>query len=246
MYGELASYYDAIYSQKRYVEEARRVREIVRRLGPPRARTLVDVACGTGGHLRYFQQWFDCRGLDASASMLRIARKRVPEVPLARGRMESFRLAERYDVITCLFSAIGYVRTLPALEATFRNFVRHLRPGGIVIVEPWLAPTQYRTGSTHLITHDTPKLRIARMSVAGRRRNESIIEFHYLIAMPGRQVRYTRDPHVMGLFSVPEVLERMRRAGLGARHFRRGLGVSHDRGLFVGIRPIARTDRPKP
>ncbi len=44
--------------------------------------------------------------------------------------MESFDLAKEFDVITCLFRAIGYVRTLPALEATLRNFARHLRPGG--------------------------------------------------------------------------------------------------------------------
>lgn len=151
--------------------------------------------------------------------------------------MESFDLAKEFDVITCLFSAIGYVRTLPALEATLRNFARHLRPGGVVIIEPWLAPEEYRVGHSHLITHNTPELRLARMSVGERRGNESIIEFHFLIATPGGPVRYLRDSHVMGPFTVPDTLERMRRAGLRARHFRTGLGTGHDRGLFVGVRP---------
>lgn len=240
MYDELALYYDRMYSEKRYAEEASRLRALVRRHGPLGARSLLDVACGTGGHLQYLARWFDIRGIDASASMLRVARTRLPGVPLSRGRMESFELAEEFDVITCLFSAIGYVRTLPALEATMRNFARHLRPGGIVIIEPWLAPEEYRTGSSHLLTYDTPELRLARMNNSDRDGNDSILEFHYLIAPAGRPVRYVRDRHVLGLFSVPQILERMRRAGLRSRHYRRGLGSSHDRGLYVGVRPLRR------
>ncbi len=237
MYGGLASYYDPLHSAKGYAEEGRRVRDVVRRFGPPHARTLLDVACGTGGHLQYLQRWFECRGLDASAPMLRIARRRVPGVPLTRGRMESFRLAARFDVITCLFSAIGYVRTLPALEGTLRNFARHLRPGGVAVIEPWIAPEEYRAGTSHLFTFDTPQLRIARMNVSARRGNQSILEFHYLVAEPGRPVRYARDRHVLGLFSVPQTLERMRRAGFRARFFPRGLSTRRDRGLYVGVRP---------
>ncbi|NNN17801.1 MAG: methyltransferase domain-containing protein [Thermoplasmata archaeon] len=245
MYDELASYYDRIYSEARYGSEARRVRAIVQRFGPARARTLLDVACGTGGHLQYFRRWYDAQGLDASAAMLRLARQRLPRVPFTQGRMESFDLGQEFDVITCLFSAIGYARTLPALETTLRNFARHLRPGGVVIIEPWLAPEEYRVGHSHLITRNTPELRLARLSVGERRGNESIIDFHFLIATPGGPVRYLRDPHVMGLFTVPDTLERMRRAGLQARHFRRGLGHGHDRGLFVGIRP-ADGSKPSP
>ncbi len=243
MYDDLAAYYDRIYSEDRYRTEARRLWEVVRRYGPPHARTLLDVACGTGGHIQYLQRWFDCRGIDASPSMLRLARRRLPGVPFTRGRMESLRLSDRFDVITCVFSAIGYVRTLPALEATLHHFARHLRPGGIVIIEPWLAPEDYRPGYYHLITHNTPELRLARLSVGERRGNESIIEFHFLIATPGRPVRYLRDPHVLGLFTVPEMLERMRRAGLRGRHFRRGLGPGRDRGLFIGLRPIGPSKR---
>ncbi|MGD0719150.1 MAG: class I SAM-dependent methyltransferase [Thermoplasmata archaeon] len=242
MYGELASYYDRLYPGKRYAEEGRGVRDVIRRFGPPHARTLLDVGCGTGGHLQYLQRWFHCRGLDASTSMLRIARRRVPGVPFTRGRMESFHLAERFDAITCLFSAIGYVRTLPALEATLQNFARHLRPGGVVVIEPWIAPEEYRKGTSHLITFDTPQLRIARMNVSERSGNRSIIDFHYLIAEPGRPVRYARDRQIMGLFSVPQVMERMRRAGLRARHFPRGLSPRRDRGLYVGVRPREGSD----
>lgn len=239
MYDELAKYYDRIYSEDRYEAEGLRLREVLRRYGPSPARTLLDVACGTGGHIQYLQRWYDCRGIDASEPMLRLARRRLPAVPFTRGRMESFRLDERFDVITCLFSAIGYVRTRSALEATLRNFARHLRPGGIAVIEPWLAPEAYRRGHTHLTTYNTPELRLARMSVGERRGRESIIDFHYLIATPGRPVRYLRDPHVMGLFTTPETLERLRRAGLRGRHLRRGLSPNHDRGLFLGVRPIA-------
>lgn len=243
MYDELAKYYDAIYASKDYRAESRTVRDVLRRYGPPGARTLLDVGCGTGGHLVPLAEWFDVRGVDASAAMLRIARRKLPHVPFSRGRMESFHLRQRFDAITCLFSAIGYVRTLPALEATMHNFAHHLRPGGVVVIEPWIPPEQWISGHAGLVTHDAPALKIARMNVTTRRGRRSILDFHYLIATPGDPVRHYQDRQVLGLFTVPETLERMRRAGLRARHLSRGLGHGHRRGLYVGVRIRAPSDR---
>ena len=51
--------------------------------------------------------------------------------------MTTMSLGRRFDVITCLFSTIGYVKTYQNLAKTLRNFADHLRPGGLLLIEPW-------------------------------------------------------------------------------------------------------------
>ncbi|MCI4354671.1 MAG: class I SAM-dependent methyltransferase, partial [Thermoplasmata archaeon] len=76
LYYDLAEYYDRIYASKDYAAEARRLTRLALRLCPG-ARTLLDVACGTGRHLATFREQFEVQGLDASAPMLRVARRRL-------------------------------------------------------------------------------------------------------------------------------------------------------------------------
>ena len=76
------------------------------------SRRLLDVACGTGLHLSYLTYRFQVEGLDRDEQLLAIARQRNPEVPLHHADMVDFALGRTFDVVTCLFSAIGYVKTL--------------------------------------------------------------------------------------------------------------------------------------
>ena len=47
--------YDAVYSDKDYAGESQRLASIIRER-VPMARTLLDVACGTGRHIEYLAQ----------------------------------------------------------------------------------------------------------------------------------------------------------------------------------------------
>ncbi len=243
-YGALAEVYDRVYAWKDYAGEARRLRAMIREFGPPRARTLLDVACGTGAHLRYLSRYYDCVGLDASPGMLRVARRRLPKVRFVKGRMESFHLSEQFDVLTCLFSAIGYVRSERDLRRALRSFARHLRPGGIAIVEPWFAPAAYHPGPFHLGQYGTKAWPIARMNRSDQRGSRSIMDMHYLVASP-RGVLHWVERHDMGLFPVATSLAAFRAAGLRPRYLRNGF--MRGRGLFVAVRPGAPSEpRPRP
>ena len=54
--------------------------------------------------------------------------------------MTAFDLGCRFDVVTCLFSSIGYVGTVERLDQAIATMAAHLEPGGTLIVEPWLSP----------------------------------------------------------------------------------------------------------
>jgi predicted TPR repeat methyltransferase len=78
----------------------------------PRARTLLDVACGTGRHLEHLRREFDCQGLDLDEGLLAVAAGRLPGTRLTRADMTDFALGRRFDAVICLFSSIGYLATV--------------------------------------------------------------------------------------------------------------------------------------
>jgi ubiquinone/menaquinone biosynthesis C-methylase UbiE len=230
--------YDEIYSWKDYATESRRVRQLIRANGPPKPKTLLDVACGTGAHLAYLSRSFESTGLDLDEGMLRVARRKLPRVRFVRGRMEDFQLGRRFDAITCLFSAIAYARSEADLRRTVQNFAAHLNPGGVAVVEPWLTASKYRAGSVHLRIFGTRAMPIARMNRAERHGNRSIMDMHHLVGTP-RGVRHWVEHHDLGMYEVRTYLAAFRAAGFRPRFMRRGL--MKDRGLYVAVLPPPRT-----
>jgi ubiquinone/menaquinone biosynthesis C-methylase UbiE len=231
---ELAEYYDPLNEGKDYRGEAERLEVLARRFGRAGRTTWLDVACGTGRHLEVLSRKRPCVGLDASSEMLRIARRRLPRLRLVRGDMRTFRLGRRFDVVSCLFSAIGHLRTKEDVRKTFANFARHLNPGGVAIVEPWIAPADFRDGMIRLQTFVGPTMTIARCASGSRRGNRSRIHYHFLVGKRGREIRYYEVTDVGLLLSRPELLRLMRAAGLHPRFLRRGL--TSGRGLLVGVK----------
>ena len=110
MFSRSAHLYDAVYAFKDYAAEVERLRQVID-ARVPSARTLLDVACGTGMHLAELRRWYEVEGLDLDPQLLAFARERLPDVPLHEGDMTAFDLGREFDVVTCLFSSIAYVRT---------------------------------------------------------------------------------------------------------------------------------------
>lgn len=242
MFGDLAPYYDAQYARKDYPGEVAKLEAIVRRYGRSGGSSWLDVACGTGRHLEILMRRHDCVGVDLSPEMLRWARRRLRKVPLYRGDMRTFRLNRSFDVITCLFSAVGHLASERDLEKTFANFARHLKPGGVVIVEPWILPSRARPGHVHLLTvqdRDVTLVRLAYSRVEGRR---TIIRYCFLIGERGRGIRFVEQTDRGLMVDAPRLELLMRRAGLTVRFTHRGF--TPDRGLLVGWKRRTRPGRP--
>ena len=137
MYTRLAELYDVIYAKKDYANEARLIHAVIDRCARKTRRehrTLLDVACGTGVHLSHLRTWYDVEGVELSPWMIAIARRRLPDVPLFQYDMRYFDLGRRFDAVTCLFSAIGYMRTVSELRRAIATMARHVFPPGLEIV----------------------------------------------------------------------------------------------------------------
>src|SRR5207302_1516830 len=110
--------YDLVYAAagKDYAAEAAQAAALIRERAPA-ALTLLDVACGTGEHLRHLAGSFAVEGVDADPAMLAEAHRKLPQTPLHEGDMRTLQLGRRFDAVTCLFSSVGYLRTAGELDA---------------------------------------------------------------------------------------------------------------------------------
>jgi len=238
MFSKSSSLYDIIYASGDPARTAEQVHMLIQRIrkgeerpAQDRGTTLLDVACGTGNHIHWLRQHYTVEGLDLDPNMLEIDRGKEPDVVFHQADMASFDLGRRFDAIVCLGSSIGAVKTLPRLRRALRTMRRHLQPGGVVLIEPWITREAYRAGTLHALFVDRPDLKIARMSVAVVKDSVSILEFHYLVATP-EGVKYFTERLDLGLFSHEEYLQAFTAAGLDVSYDPEGL---NSRGLYTGV-----------
>jgi len=235
MFTNTAQLYDLIYeSFKDYMGEARQIHELIRDRCKS-ARSILDVGCGTGEHARIIHDEYGylVDGIDLDKNLVALAQKKNPEGRFACADMVDFDLGRTYDVVMCLFSSIGYVKTLDNVQKSLERFSKHLNPGGVILVEPWFTPeTCSRTGAVYLNTVERGELKIARMGftqVAGRL---STIRFEYLVGTPG-EIRHQVEIHELGLFTTVEMTRCFEKNGLEVELIEGGLS---GRGLYIARR----------
>jgi SAM-dependent methyltransferase len=222
LYARSAPYYDLFNDDVDYGAEADRLHRLILARNP-HARTLLDVGCGTGRHLEHLRAHYEVEGLDVSDELLAAARRRLPEVPLHLGDLRSFALGRRFDVVTCLFSAIGYAATREGLRAAADALAAHLTPQGLLLIEPWVAPAD---GMRFAEAADG----VARAGVGAPGGGVFASETHYLVARADG-VEHFSESHVLGLFRLADYEDALASAGL-VHDF-----VPEDRGLFICNQP---------
>lgn len=231
MFTRTARYYDSLYAFKDYTAAARRLVGFLEERHPE-ARTLLDVACGTGRHLEVLRERYEVEGLDINPEFVEIARARCPGVPIHEADMRDFDLGRRFDIVTCLFSSIAYLRTYEDARRSIAAMARHLEPGGVLALEPWFTPQTYRTGHLTVNHVDEPDLKITWMYLSQREGLLAVLDIHYLVGTNGA-VEYFRERHQLGLFTHDEYVGALSEAGLRVEHDPVGL---FQRGLYLGFK----------
>ena len=229
MFSKSAALYDALYSWKDYTAEVARLKEIISHRAPD-ASTLLDVACGTGVHVELLSGSYLVEGVDLEPEMLDVARTRTPGVVLHRADMRTFDLGKQFDVVVCLFSSIGYMETPQDLHLAVANMARHLAPGGLLIVEPWLSPGQF--DPNHLpkpLVASGDGFNVVRMNDSRVEGRLSIMNFQYLLGTTGKVEHFT-ETHSLALYTPDEYRAAFSAAGLIAELDEQGL---MGRGLWL-------------
>jgi SAM-dependent methyltransferase len=230
-YSRSADFYDVIYDFKDFPATTVRLRELMAGAARP-VRSILDVGCGTGRHLELLGPQFERVGVDLSEEMLAVARERCPDVEFHAADMTAMDLGRRFDVVTCLFSAVAYVRTVDRLGAAIDRMAAHLEPDGLLLLEPWLSPEQYWVGHLAVNHAERDGLNVCWMYVQELVDRCSRFDIHYLVG-GGDGVTHIEERHDMGLFTDEEYQAAFEAAGLRVDHQPEGL---FGRGLYRGLR----------
>jgi SAM-dependent methyltransferase len=147
-FGAYARYYDLLYRDKPYEDEASYVLELARRSGGATG-SLLELGVGTGGHAVHFARTSQAVfGVDMSQAMLDAAedRKRSLEPSLSArltlipGDVRTVRLNQRFSLVVSMFHVASYQTTNDDLMAMFRTARAHLDVGGVFVFDVWYGP----------------------------------------------------------------------------------------------------------
>lgn len=96
----------------------------------------LDLGCGAGSLLEILcREGYPCTGLDVSPHQLAQARAVAPSAELIEGDLRRLQLARRFDVITCLFDTLNYLRGPREVAAVLRRVRRHLADDGLFVFD---------------------------------------------------------------------------------------------------------------
>lgn len=237
MFARSADFYDLLYGFKDYEAEVRQLRELIAERERRPSRSLLDAACGTGAHLALLSESFDVEGFDLDEGMIAAARERLPDVPLHVADFLDVELGARFDVVTCLFSSIAYVRTKERLDRAVARLARHLEPGGLLVLEPWISPEALKPAAFHVHSGQDETRAVTRMSTSRLEDGCTVLEFHYLLGDAEAGIRHVTETHALGLFSDADYSSALESAGLvDVEKIPDGL---MDRGLWFAHAPEA-------
>src|SRR3954447_25633252 len=214
-FGASAVVYDLLYAAagKDYPAESAALHDLIQTRNAGAA-TVLDVGCGTGAHLEHLCAHYDAVGVDLSDSMLAVARRRLPDVQFVEGDMRTFDLGRQYDAITCLFSAIAYMRATDDLDAALANFARHLTAGGVVVIDGWIRPDAWRDpGIVQALARTGDGIAGARVGRSWRDGARTTLELHHLVGT-NDGVEHLVEAHELTLFTDAEYRAAFERAGL--------------------------------
>lgn len=186
--------------------------EVLRRSVAPGA-LVVDLGCGSGAWIgKLLDAGYRAVGIDASPSMIALARRRVPEAVLRTGTIARAPLP-RCQAVTAFGECFNYREPRgPSLAALFARIRRALAPGGLFLFdvrEPSARAVPDRL--VHTLGRDWAVL--LRVEERGRALTRHVTTFR----RAGRALRRSREVHRLRLHPRGEVARALRAAGFTVR-----------------------------
>lgn len=181
-YQRLAKYYDLIYDYKDYNKESDFIQKIFRKYALSRPRRILDLGCGTGGHvIPLARKGYSCCGIDLSAQMIRLAREKAREYKIKNVDfkicgMQNFSIPKKFDAVISMSSAICFLTTYRDFKLALDKIKASLKKNGILLFDFWngfvvinqFSPTKVavrRRGAEELIRVSRTKLDLSRQQV---------------------------------------------------------------------------------
>ena len=212
-----ARYYDLLYRDKPYREEADHIHQLILSY-VPNAHTIVELGCGTGSHAEHLARaGMAVNGVDLSEWMLKRAVARRATLPdevtqrlhFSHGDVRDVRLGVRGDAVISLFHVMSYQSENADLQAMFATARAHLRPGGVFVFDVWYGPAVLSNRPVVRVKElEDNELRITRIAQPTLHSSRNLVDVQYrIIACEKKTGSYseTEETHRMRYLFSPEV-----------------------------------------
>ncbi|MHB8843608.1 MAG: class I SAM-dependent DNA methyltransferase [Nitrospirota bacterium] len=226
IFNNYARYYDLLYKDKHYAEEALHVHQLISKYAPG-ARSVLELGCGTGMHARALAEMgYTLHGVDQSTEMLEAASRRrmsmdkasSSRLSFSAGDIRSVRLSGTFDAVISLFHVVSYQTTDADLAAAVSTAKHHLNAGGVFLFDCWHGPAvQAQRPEVRVKRFEDDQVQITRIAEPVLHDESHIAEVNYQMFIRDKHddsIEELRETHRMRYLFDPEVAAILREQGM--------------------------------
>ncbi len=203
-------YYDLLYRDKPYREEAEYVRKTLL-LSNPGIKDILELGCGSGAHAAFLgEMGFRVTGIDRSAEMIAQAKaKHIPGFEAQEGNITDFELGKKFNAAISLFHVMSYLTETEDVLRCLRQVNRHLETGGLFLFDCWFTPGVYNLKpEKRSKTFEDDQLKVERFSESQMDLAKNTVDVHFdvrILDKKNGKEEHIQENHLMRHFGVPEI-----------------------------------------
>jgi SAM-dependent methyltransferase len=236
LYTELSTWWPLFSPPQHYAEEAAELLELLREVGAPPPRTMLELGCGGGSNAYHLKKHYTLTLTDLSPAMLTISRSYNPECEHVQGDMRSLRLNRTFDIVF-VHDAVMYMTTGTDLLRAMQTAWLHSAPGGVALFVPDCVRETFATAvsETEVGGEDGPDRGLRCLSwTFDPDPADTTCDVHFAFMLrEGASVTVEHDMHVFGLFGREDWLRLLQQAGFAPR----SVIDSYGRDIFIARKP---------
>ena len=211
-----SKYYDLLYKDKNYQQEAEYVFDSLSSFYPPKPHSckiheILELGCGSGNHAVWLtKKGWNITGIEQSESMVACAKEKdIKNFNPIVGDISNFCLDKHFDAAISLFHVISYLNTNESVLNCFRCVNQHLNNGGIFFFDVWFTPGVYSLKpETRIKRMEDDDVAVTRLAESVMHHDSNVVDVHYQVMVNNKSTNEWStfsELHPMRHFSMPEI-----------------------------------------
>lgn len=140
-----ADYYDSIYQNKNYKEEADFLMKTIKKYSSIKIKDILSLGCGTASHdIILAKKGFRILGIDRSEEMIRIANQKIKkenlDIKFKTADVSNFKANRKFDFSMAMFNIAGYMAENELMEKMLKNTSSSLKKKALFVFDCWYGP----------------------------------------------------------------------------------------------------------
>lgn len=216
VFQDYAYYYNMIYEEKNYSEEAKTVDRLIKRKVDKKHPSILNIGCGTGKHdYELAKLGYIMKGVDLSPEMVSVAKDNYLDeiergvMSFEVGNFQTYEPDRQYDIVTSLFHVISYQNSNKSVLDSFNTANKALKNGGVFVFDLWYGPGVLTLLPENRIKRvENEDSMLIRYASPVMHYNKNIVDVNYDVIVIDKKTNITRtitETHSMRYFFIPEI-----------------------------------------